>query len=213
MRCDAEAGNGPAPRYEFRVFGGDLEEARARLAEMAEPGSETQREDTYLVVRGRLDCGLKLRGSEGTLDLKCLIGTESGCELWKPAGKANLPLTGSEITRRFLQPAGLPEILTAFESFDEPALLEALADLEDMRIVRMGKRRRQVSLDQAAGEIGEFIFPDAHREQGLAVEATDVRRLRALVEALGLADRENVSLPRRLETYAFGPRQEAPQSG
>jgi hypothetical protein len=204
QRHESGGGSGGAPRYEFRVFGGDLAGARARLSELASPEPEETREDAYLVVKGRTDSGLKLRGSGGTLDLKCLVRVEEGCELWKPEAKAKLPLTGSEISRRFLKPAGIPEILTAWESFDGPELLEALANVEGVRALRIGKSRRQYLLGEDIGELGEFVFPDAHREDGIALESADLRRLRGLVDTIGLHDRSNVSLPRRLEAFAFG---------
>jgi hypothetical protein len=192
-----------APRFEFRVFGGNLEASHHRLAELGEPGSLEMREDLYLVVRDRPDRGLKFRGSAGRLELKSLVRLEDGCELWRPADSAELPLSGRKISRRFLEPAGVPGLCADQDRYDRRDLLAALGPMEMVRQVPVRKRRRKFRLAGASGEWAEFAYPDATSEFGIALESPEIARLRELVPALGLAERKNVSLPRRLQSIAF----------
>ncbi|WP_424933629.1 hypothetical protein [Amaricoccus macauensis] len=195
-------GTDPHLRHEFRVFGGDLRATLDTLGNTAPFGPEEAREDLYLVIRNRPDCGLKFRGTGNRLELKRLIRTERGCELWEPAASEDLPLTGAELSERFLAPAGLPP-LPSNTRFDRTGLLNALATARDLRAIAVAKRRRQCSIGPVSCEHGSFAFPGGLIETGLALESTDLDRLCALISRLGLETRENVSLPRRLLRLSF----------
>lgn len=190
-------GTDPAPRYEFRVFGGDLRPALDMIEKTAPFGPEEAREDLYLVVHNRPDCGLKLRGPGSRLELKRLIHTERGCELWEPTASEDLPLSGSEITDRFLSPVGLPS-LPRDKILDRSALLNAVDPFDGVRRMTVKKRRRQCTIGSVICEHGRFAFSGGNMEGGLAFESTELEQLCDLICRLDMDARENVSLPRHL---------------
>ncbi|HMQ92636.1 MAG TPA: hypothetical protein PKA33_00030 [Amaricoccus sp.] len=191
----------PAPRYEFRTFGSDLSGTFARFRSLGEECGSDERDDVYFIERRRVEAGLKLRGD--LLDLKLLTRTNGELELWVAVDAAELPMSGQEISQRFLAPAGMARFVEARCIYDQAALLTA-APRPDLRTGAVRKRRRRYAFDKALGECTELRVSGQGPLQTCAVEGTDASRLAALIGALGLGSAGNVSYPRRLHEAAFG---------
>lgn len=78
------------PRFEFRVFGQDLDTIGQRIRGMAPCESIGESREIYLIDNEDHDHNVKIR--EGKLELKYLIERTSGLERWKPAGEWGFPL-------------------------------------------------------------------------------------------------------------------------
>ena len=194
------------PRWEFRVFGGRLAAERAALERAGVPAGEEEEEeeearlDVYFVVPGRVDASLKLRGEK--LDLKLLRDERDGLELWEPAGEAAFPEAPDVLQDRLLGPAGVRLDLPA-APVGRDGLLSLARAAPELRVVRVGKRRRQY---RVRGVMAEFtrLSVDGRPVESVAVEEADRERALAAVAALGLAERRNTSYQRLLVGWASG---------
>src|SRR5438105_12432353 len=84
------------PRYEFRIGAENLENLADKLQCLAPrtlPEQVTQ--ESYVISAATDDCNAKTRG--GRLNLKALLATERGLELWKPVLDAEFPVDRSVI--------------------------------------------------------------------------------------------------------------------
>lgn len=188
-------------RYEFRVFDGRLDRARAALdREGGEPGEPEERTDLYLVAPGNEDVSLKLKGHD--LDLKLLRGRRGDLELWAPAGRAVLPLDGAVLRRSFLVPANI-----ALQQVDgavpRAQLVEIARSDPRLRLVEVAKRRTRRIVGQARAELAS-VRVDGQQLVSIAVESESPDAVESARRRLGLSDKLNVSYPRLLANLAFG---------
>ena len=184
-----------APRWEFRVFGGELAAERAALRHLSVPADEEEaRTDIYFVVPRRVDASLKLRGER--LDLKLLRDERDGLELWEPAAEADFPVVPGRLREELLGPAGVRLVLPE-APIGRDLLLGLGRAAPGMRLVRVEKRRRQHRLD---GVMAEFtrLAADGRAVESVAVEEEDPERAKRAIAALGLSARRNTSYQRWL---------------
>src|SRR3954452_10960280 len=82
------------PRWEWRVFGEDIEPAESRLAALA-PERVRESDEVYLLAPGS-DASVKVR--DGLIDVKHLRSVnEDGLEQWIPVLKAAFPLAPADV--------------------------------------------------------------------------------------------------------------------
>lgn len=83
------------PRFEFRSFGQNFEEAEKIMAKMSAPVPEKVMErhsdEIYIVSRTNDINNTKLRN--GKMDIKTYIQTVDGLEQWNPLMKAEFPIS------------------------------------------------------------------------------------------------------------------------
>jgi hypothetical protein len=188
------------PRTEFRVFGDDTVDAWDDLARVGTPeGHPEARTDTYLVVPGRVDASLKLRGD--SLELKTLRGSADGLETWEPAGEVGFPIDPETLEAAFLRPAGVRLDLPA-TAIDRARFLALAHAAPDVRVVEVAKRRRRFRLHGATAELAG-IRVEGRPDRSVAVEDADPGVVSRAIAAIGLAGRRNVSYQRFLVGELF----------
>ena len=176
------------PRYEYRVWAADLTELEARLVEHCEPLGVRASKEIYLVVR-RTDLNVKIRS--GVLDIKQLVGTEQGFQLWTPTLKAPFPLsfsTAAEVLADIAQ-SDLPE------GTNEPVALDgflARAEAVGTVVVKVAKTRHGYWHDGCILEFAEVVI-DGSSLNTVAVESDDLDAAVDLATQLGIDDLPNQS--------------------
>ena len=196
--AEAGGGAGHGDRFEFRVFRPRLGAAACVLAAVAAAGKVEASVDRYIVVPGRADAGLKLRG--GRVELKTLAALHGPLECWHPQAAVGLPATGRDLLPLFrqLDLAGPPAdaVLADVDALAEWAQAEA-----GLAVVELRKRRRRYLLVGVEAEIGDLRW-NGNRLETLAVESTEPDRVAALVARLGLGGAANTSYPSLLSGVA-----------
>src|SRR5581483_2165332 len=96
----------PKPRYEFRTWAQTLAEAMAKLQQWGIPTARDEGDETYLVSASTDRCNAKIRN--GLLDMKILLATQRGLELWKPVLKAAFPIDWAIIIEHVFPALELP---------------------------------------------------------------------------------------------------------
>ena len=179
------------PRYEFRVFEPELKQAEAIILTYS-PCSDTQQSsELYVVSRETSDVNLKIRG--GRLELKILLETKQGLELWDPAVVENFPV-GASLLRS--------EIFSAFKvaapafqrsEYDiESFLDEIVDDVPALTRVRVTKDRCKLMIDDCMVELTEVEI-DGVRLKSIAIESEDVDLVLNVRHKLKLDDYTNTS--------------------
>jgi len=176
------------PRYEYRVWAPDLTELEVRLVKRCEPLGVRVSEEIYLVFL-RTDLNVKIRS--GVLDIKQLVGTEQGFQLWAPTLKEAFPLPRSSAAEVLADiaksdpPAGR----------DEPVLLDgflALAEEIGAVVVKVAKTRHGYWHEGCILEFAEVVI-DGSSLQTVAVESDDLDAAVDLATQLGIDDLPNQS--------------------
>jgi hypothetical protein len=192
----------PAPRHEFRTFSETAPPGWARIRR--EGQEEAPRADLYLLSRDPGDALLKIRDLDDApaLDLKRLVSRHGELELWRPAGRAELPAE-AETARPLLDAAGLPPPASGHVGIEE------LRELGGVRAVRVTKRRTTARIGGATAEATALEI-DGAAACTVAVEAEDPREVEAARTALGLGDLPNESYGAYLRRVADRRRKTRP---
>jgi len=185
--------SGPAPRYEYRVWGENLAALEARIEEDGHNGQLRKSVETYVVAPSNPAVNPKIRG--GKLDVKVLVQVHEGLEQWEPRFKAAFPLLAEAVRCSFFPLLGLdaPE-LQRDEYTREQLLEDVVRPHPELMIARIGKRRRGFTIDGCLAEIATVDFADRSL-QTVAIEGVDAAEVIAVGGRIGLVAHENVSYP------------------
>jgi hypothetical protein len=178
------------PRYEYRVWASDLTELAARLAQRGEPLGVRGSDETYFVGH-RPDLNIKIRSE--VLDIKQLIGSEEGFQLWTPILKEAFPLPASS-AREVL--AHLAESDPP-DGRDEPLDIDnflALAAEVGASVATVTKRRHGYVLEGCILEFAEVAIDGSHLHT-VAVESEDLNTAVEVAGQLAINDLPNQSYP------------------
>ena len=84
------------PRFEFRTFGQNFDNAAKRMARFSMPAAEKVWErfsdEVYILSKTNDTNNTKIR--EGKMDIKTLVKTVDGLQQWNPLMKAEFPIAG-----------------------------------------------------------------------------------------------------------------------
>lgn len=194
MSTDGEA------RFEFRVFGDDLESLRPKLIQMSARSSVEDSTETYIVTRLNIEAGVKIRND--CLEMKVLLAREGILEQWQPSLMAQLPISGDTFADIVAPALGVAVDVPGDAQLTEAALIDIAQSVPALASVSISKQRSQFLID---GCIAELTHPDFDRmtTQSIAFEGADFVTVMQLVRKLGLAQRTNESYPCYLQRLLF----------
>jgi hypothetical protein len=185
-------------RYEFRIWGVDLEAVAGHLEELGTPAAIWSSREIYLLVPGFLDTNPKIR--DDTLDVKVLQRVVDGFEQWEPRLKCTFPVPAAVLESELFPLLGLdppPLGLTQYEPSNFVA--DVVQPHPKLDAVEVTKARRIYDLGPSIGEAAEVTIAGV-RLTTVAIESEDLNSLRAMRDRLGLAARDNQSYPRAIRS-------------
>ncbi len=183
-------------RYEFRVWGENLSELRARLNRRATPVKSSSSE-TYLVSWKTDECNVKIRGD--AIEIKLLIAEYRGLEQWKPVLKAAFPLDQSSVADVLLPALEIHPLQLSRSRYELNEFFnEVIRTQPDIAIAEVGKTRFRFSLGVCLAEFTLVLFKDA-RCQTVAIESADPDELLRLIHEIGLVGADNLSYVRYIK--------------
>jgi exopolyphosphatase/guanosine-5'-triphosphate,3'-diphosphate pyrophosphatase len=193
------------PRWEWRVFGNDLGEAKRAFAALA-PGPAVESDELYLLAATRAN--VKVR--HDLLDIKVLREVNAdGLERWEPVLKAGFPLPAAEVSRVFDALGVVPPLLTRDAYSVDQLLAELVEPAGALRPLRVHKRRVRYTLGGCMAELSD-VEAEGHGTRTVAVESEDASAVIAAVRGIGLEGAVNTSYPLGLATLVgAGPRRYA----
>jgi exopolyphosphatase/guanosine-5'-triphosphate,3'-diphosphate pyrophosphatase len=175
------------PRWEWRLFARKIE-IQIDLEAFHE-SRHIESAETYL-VSGAPTANPKIR--DGKVDIKTLERVDgAGLEQWKPAMKAEFPLSADQVTRVYevlsLPPPALDQTGYGLDTF------LALIDADDrVRAVALQKVRDQYDVEGCTVELSDVFF-DGQRYQTVAAENANPDLVLKVVGMLGFEVRKNMS--------------------
>ncbi|HTN79442.1 MAG TPA: hypothetical protein VMK16_07205 [Acidimicrobiales bacterium] len=180
-------------RWEWRTWGDSFGSTEAALTRWDATGESEGDERYLLTVDGD---NVKIR--DELVDIKVLREVDQrGLERWEPTLKAGFPLDARTLATIF---SSLRRPLPALprESYSDDQLLAELIETDDaIRVAHVHKRRARFRLGDCMGELTDFVV-DGTPIRTIALESVDPALVAAQIAALGLAGRENTSVPRAL---------------
>lgn len=175
-------------RFEFRAFAQSFGIAEETIRLLASCRSITESREVYLLQRNRLDQNLKIR--DGHLDVKRLIGRQSGLEQWQPVAKFPFPVLPQDLEIAFS--ANRPPIELAEPQYRLQRLLELVEQSNDLLRVNVFKRRFRFVIKECFVEIDEVLVNGASI-RSIAIESEDAGLVSTLRQLVRLDEYDNTS--------------------
>ena len=182
------------PRFEFRSFGQNFEEAHARMARLSVPVPEKvwrrTSDEIYIISRANDINNTKIR--DGKMDIKTYVQTVDGLEQWNPLMKGEFPIS-KEVLENEVFPAFMVEMPAldkdtyTFEEF--LAMVEANKDLA---AVRVHKERFGYMVNDTICEVGNVLINGA-KVVTINSESTEIEDIKKTIADCKLEGVENIN--------------------
>ena len=182
------------PRFEFRTFGRDFEEAAYRMARLSVPVPEKvwerSSEETYIISKTNDINNTKIR--DGKMDIKTFVSEVDGLEQWNPLMKGEFPMKAEMLEK---------EVFPAFQvkmpklDKDEYTLDEFLAIVKsnpDLQAVTIEKERYGFMVNDTICEYAN-VWINGAMVTTINSESTEVEDIKKTIKDLGLEGVENIN--------------------
>ena len=182
------------PRFEFRSFGQDFDEAHYRMARLSVPVPEKvwerYSEEIYILSRTNDINNTKIR--DGKMDIKTYVQTVDGLEQWNPLMKGEFPIKASVLKE---------EVFPAFQveipefSKDEYTYEEFIAMVKanpNLQAVRVNKERYGYMVNDTICEYG-LVWINGAQVVTINSESTEVEDIKKTIKDVGLEGVENIN--------------------
>ncbi|RLD45875.1 MAG: hypothetical protein DRI86_04735 [Bacteroidetes bacterium] len=185
------------PRYEFRIFGTDIQYIIENLKRVGKFQKERKISEIYLMTAGNTDNNIKIRNKN--IDIKRLVENSENLEQWKPFNIGKFPLK-TEIIKNDIFPSlgveapAFDKAMYTLEQFmkeliiDDPDIIVALTEKE-----RFGYSFNNCICEYAKVKInGALIY-------SLSVESENYKDVEDSVGKLGMTNLDNINYPKQIK--------------
>lgn len=182
------------PRFEFRSFGQDFDEASFRMSRLSVPVPEKvwerHSDEIYILSRTNDINNTKIR--DGKMDIKTYVQTVDGLEQWNPLMKGEFPIK-AEVLRNEVFPAfqvEMPALDKEIYSYEE--FLSIIKQHPDLQAVRVHKERYGYMVNNTICEFG-YVLINGALVATINSESTEVEDIKKTIKELGLEGVENIN--------------------
>lgn len=182
------------PRFEFRSFGQNFENAAKRMARLSVPVPEKVWErfsdEIYILSRTNDINNTKIR--DGKMDIKTYVQTVDGLEQWNPLMKGEFPIQASVLANEVF-PAfqvKMPELKKDVYTFEE--FMEMINNHPDLAAVKVHKQRFGYMVNNTICEWG-YVLVNGAKLATINSESTEVEDIKKTVKDIGLEGVENIN--------------------
>lgn len=182
------------PRFEFRTFGQNFENAAMRMARLSQPVPEKVWErksfEIYIMSRTNDINNTKIR--DGKMDIKTFVQSMDGLEQWNPLMKGEFPMSAEMLTKEVF-PAfqvDMPALKKETYTFDE--FMEMINNHPDLLAVRVFKQRFGYMVNNTICEVGNVLINGA-KVVTINSESTEVEDILKTIKDIGLEGVENIN--------------------
>ena len=183
------------PRFEFRTFGRDFEEAAFLLSRLSVPVPtkvwERNSKEIYIVSKTNDVNNTKIR--DGKMDIKTFVQEVDGLEQWNPLMKGEFPIK-KEVLQNDVFPAFKVEGLPALDK-DEYTLEEFLSMIKnhpDLQAVTVEKERFGYMVNDTICEYAN-VWINGAMVVTVNSESTELKDIQKTVKDLGIEGAENIN--------------------
>ena len=191
---ELEIGAISKPRFEFRSFGQDFEEASYLMSRLSVPVPqkvwERESEEIYILSKTNDKNNTKIR--DGKMDIKTFVTEVDGLEQWNPLMKGEFPIS-AEVLKNEVYPAFMVET-PAFDKA-EYTLEEFLGMIDqnpDLQAVRVRKERYGFMVNDTICEFADVLINGAH-VVSINSESTEIEDIKKTMKDLRVEDVENIN--------------------
>lgn len=194
MTSSLQIGEESRPRFEFRSFGQQFDNAHYRMRRLSVPVPEAvwerQSEETYILSRTNDVNNTKIRN--GKMDIKTYIQTVDGLEQWNPLMKGEFPIHRSTLIDEVIPAFQVEMSLPDGEAFTLDEFLALVRAHPELQAVRVNKQRFGYMVNDTICEYGHVLINGA-RVSTINSESTELADIHQTIVDVGLEGVENIN--------------------
>ncbi len=182
------------PRFEFRSFGQDFDEAAYLMARRSVPVPEKvwERESDEIYILSKTNDINNTKIRDGKMDIKTFVKAVDGLEQWNPLMKGEFPISKDVLVNEVF-----PAFKVDMPAFDkeEYTLDEFLAIVKnhpDLQAVKVFKRRYGFMVNDTICEFAEVLINGA-LVVSVNSESTEIEDIKKTIKDLKLEGVENIN--------------------
>ena len=182
------------PRFEFRTFGRDFDEAAYLMSRLSVPVPEKVWERTseefYIVSKTNDINNTKIR--DGKMDIKTFVQEIDGLEQWNPLMKAEFPIS-AEVLKNEVYPAfmvDVPDFDKETYTYDE--FMDMIKNKPDLQAVKVEKQRFGYMVNDTICEVAN-VWINGAAVVTVNSESTEIDDIKKTISDLKLNDVENIN--------------------
>jgi hypothetical protein len=182
------------PRFEFRTFGQNFEEAAKLMARLSMPIPrkvwERSSDEIYILSKTNDINNTKIR--DGKMDIKTYVQTVDGLEQWNPLMKGEFPIA-KEVLENDVFPAfqvEMPVLTKNTYTIDE--FLAMIEDHNDLQGVKVHKHRFGYMVNDTICEVAEVLINGA-KVCTINSESTEIEDIKKTLDDVQLSGIENIN--------------------
>jgi len=189
-----EIGEISKPRFEFRSFGQNFEEAHQRMARFSMPVPEKvwerQSDEIYILSRKNDINNTKIR--DGKMDIKTFVQTVDGLEQWNPLMKGEFPIS-KEVLEKEVIPAFMVDFPTLTkDTYTYEEFMKMVENHPDLAAVRVHKQRFGYMVNDTLCEVANVLINGA-KVVSINSESTEIEDIKKTLQDTGLTQVENIN--------------------
>ncbi|MCL2026892.1 MAG: hypothetical protein FWG79_00230 [Bacteroidales bacterium] len=182
------------PRFEFRSFGQNFNNAWKRMSRLSVPVPEKvwerQSDEVYIISRTNDINNTKIR--DGKMDIKTYVQTVDGLEQWNPLMKGEFPIA-KEVLENDVFPAfqvEMPKLDKPTYTYDE--FMTMIKANKDLAAVNVHKQRFGFMVNNTICEVG-YVLINGARVTTINSESTEIEDIKKTITDCQLEGVENIN--------------------
>ncbi len=182
------------PRFEFRTFGRDFDDAAYLMSRLSVPVPrkvwERFSEETYIVSKTNDVNNTKIR--DGKMDIKTFVQEVDGLEQWNPLMKAEFPIKKETLVNEVF-----PAFKVEMPDFDKDEytyeeFMEIIKNHPDLQAVKVEKQRFGYMVNDTICEVAN-VWINGAMVVTVNSESTEIEDIKKTIRDLELEGVENIN--------------------
>lgn len=188
------------PRYEFRVFGNNLDDFEKKIKELSEKEMTRDMDSVYLLTPWKRKNNIKIR--EGVMDIKVLEQEHETLEQWSPFLVGEFPLKADVIKTIVFPALGVESPVFERKEYSLKQFIKEVVSVDpDLSVAYVWKTRHAYTIGGCITEIAE-IKANGTSVKTICIESEDPKKVIAAKELIGIDSKtENVNYPLALKRF------------
>ena len=186
------------PRYEFRMFGNNLDKYESKIKELSDKEQTRQMDSVYLITPWKRKNNVKIR--EGVMDIKVLEEEKAGLEQWNPFLVGRFPLDAAVIKTVVFPALGIESPVFERKKYTLDQFISEVVSIDpDLFVAYVLKTRHAYSVAGCITEIAEIKVNGAFIKT-ICIEHEDPDNVIKAKTLLGIDESiENVNYPKAMK--------------
>jgi len=182
------------PRFEFRTFGQDFNEAAFLMSRLSVPVPEKvwERESSEIYIVSKTNDVNNTKIRDGKMDIKTFVQTVDGLEQWNPLMKGEFPISKETLVNEVFPAFQVEMPALKKDSYTLEEFLQMIKNHADLQAVKVHKSRYGYMVNDTICEVAEVLINGAV-VISVNSESTEIEDIKKTISDLSLDGVENIN--------------------